>query len=102
MNISKNVIPNQKHLTLSDRTYIEQELLQGSSFRSIAATLRKDPTTISKEVRRYAKDVPQKSNRDCIICKHFADCDVRSREMDCPSYNNKHCALKHSVLINIR
>lgn len=94
MNISKNIIPNQKHLTLSDRTYIEQELLQGSSFRSIAETLRKDPTTISKEVRRYAKDVPQKSNRDCIICKHFADCDVRSREMDCPSYNNKHCAFQ--------
>ena len=27
---------NQKHLTLSDRVYIEQELLQGSTFRSIA------------------------------------------------------------------
>ena len=40
---------NQKHLTLSDRVYIEQELLQGSTFRSIANTLHKDPSTISKE-----------------------------------------------------
>ena len=92
MNISKNIIPNQKHLTLSDRTYIEQELLQGSSFRSIAETLRKDPTTISKEVRRYSKKVSPKSSRYCIICKHYADCDVLSREMNCPRYNNKYCS----------
>ena len=44
-------IHNQKHLTLSDRIYIEQELIQGSTFKSIALTLHKDPTTISKEVK---------------------------------------------------
>ena len=32
---------NQKHLTLSDRVYIEQELLQGSTFRSIAGILNR-------------------------------------------------------------
>lgn len=37
IHINKNH-PNQKHLTLSDRVYIEQELLQGSTFRSIAHT----------------------------------------------------------------
>ena len=94
MNKSKNVIHNQKHLTLSDRTYIELELLQGSTFRSIAETLHKDPTTISKEVRRYAKEVFPKSNRNCIICKHYSDCDTRSSEMNCPSYNNRSCSFQ--------
>jgi len=36
MSKDKKNIHNQKHLTLSDRTYIEQELLQGSTFKSIA------------------------------------------------------------------
>ena len=46
---------NQKHLTLSNRTYIEQELLQKSTFSSIGEALHKDPSTISKEVKRYSK-----------------------------------------------
>ena len=50
MNKSKNALHNQKHLTLSDRTYIEQELLQKSSFTSIASNLKKDSTTIAKEI----------------------------------------------------
>ena len=51
---------NQKHLTLSNRTYIEQELLQKSTFSSIGEVLHKDPSTISKEVKRYSKTVPAK------------------------------------------
>lgn len=51
------MMSDQKHLTLSDRTFIEQELVRGSSFKSIANVLNKDPSTISKEVKR---------NRDCI------------------------------------
>ena len=45
----------QKHLTLSNRTYIEQELLQKSTFSSIGSVLHKDPSTISKEIKRYSK-----------------------------------------------
>ena len=48
---------NQKHLTLSNRTYIEQELLQKSTFSSIGEVLHKDPSTISKEVKRYSETV---------------------------------------------
>jgi diketogulonate reductase-like aldo/keto reductase len=43
MNKNKNTIHNQKHLTLTERTYTEQELVQGSTFSSIAAVLNKDP-----------------------------------------------------------
>lgn len=53
---------NQKHLTLSNRTYIEQELLQKSTFSSIAKSLHKDPTTISKEVKRYYKTIPARDS----------------------------------------
>ena len=56
---------NQKHLTLSNRTYIEQELLQKSTFSSIGKNLHKDPSTISKEVKRYSKTVPAKYSYKC-------------------------------------
>lgn len=59
---------NQKHLTLSNRTYIEQELLQKSTFSSIGEVLHKDPSTISKEVKRYSKTVPAKYSYKCNLC----------------------------------
>lgn len=51
--MSKYISGNQKHLTLEDRVYIENELAKGTSFKNIAAFLCKDPTTISKEVRAH-------------------------------------------------
>ena len=44
-------IHTQKHMTLSDRIYIEQALSNHDSFKDIAAVLKKDPSTISKEIR---------------------------------------------------
>ena len=71
---------NQKHLTLSDRVYIEQELLQGSTFRSIAGILHKDPSTISKEIRLHAtmpKATSFKTPR-CKQCRYFESCKMSS------------------------
>lgn len=49
-----NLIPgNQKHLTLEERRYIEKALSNGTSFKDIARFLCKDPTTISREVRKH-------------------------------------------------
>ena len=61
---------NQKHLTLSDRVYIEQELLQGSTFRSIAGILHKDPSTISKEIHLHAM-MPTLAELMCSIAIHM-------------------------------
>jgi len=51
--MSKFIPGNQKHLTLEDRRYIENELNKGTSFKDIARFLCKDPTTISKEIRAH-------------------------------------------------
>lgn len=83
---------NQKHLTLSNRTYIEQELLQKSTFSSIGYVLHKDPSTISKEVKRYSKIVPAKFSYKCNLCKHYKDCDLLSKELQCQGYNNRYCS----------
>lgn len=41
------------HLTLDERNYIEQELMKNTSFKEIALYLGKDPSTISKEVKKH-------------------------------------------------
>lgn len=74
--MSHSLKGNGKHLTFSDRVYIEQELLQQSSFRSIAASLGKDPSTISKEVRlrRSSGHGCYYRPRSCNYCKHLGSC----------------------------
>jgi transposase, IS30 family len=41
-----------KHLTLEERMFIQSMLMKAESFKSIGVAVGKDPTTISKEVRR--------------------------------------------------
>ncbi|NLE26070.1 MAG: IS30 family transposase [Clostridiaceae bacterium] len=71
--MSKNIKGNHKHLTLSERIYIEQALNDHRTFKSIAFSLGKDPSTISKEVIRSMEEKPilhYKGND----CKFFDSC----------------------------
>lgn len=43
-----------KHLTLSDCFEIGLSIRQGSSFREIVAKIEKDPSTVSKEIRKHS------------------------------------------------
>ena len=70
--MSKKYKHSQKHLTLSDRIFIEQELVRGSTFKYIANFLSKDPTTISKEVKLHRESIPQPSRfLKCKRCSHY-------------------------------
>ncbi|MCR5337470.1 MAG: IS30 family transposase [Lachnospiraceae bacterium] len=75
---------DQKHLTLSDRTFIEQELVRGSSFKSIARVLNKDPSTISKEVKQRRNLIfdtyPVSRCRRCMNQKHCRERNVCPRK----------------------
>ena len=43
----------QKHLTISDRNNIQMGIEQTKTFHEIASAIEKDPSTISKEVRKH-------------------------------------------------
>lgn len=104
---------DQKHLTLSDRISIEKGLNNSDSFAEIARTIHKDPTTVSKEVRRNAQikeykgygNIPCEANRDihnrcgimhvcgnqdclqtCRACRKFRCSDI------CKAYRPQQCA----------
>lgn len=61
---------HQKHLTLSDRIIIEKGLDEGKTFAAIATAVGKDPTTISKEVRKH-RTLKQRKDKSVIPrCAH--------------------------------
>ncbi|NJP41587.1 helix-turn-helix domain-containing protein, partial [Oscillospiraceae bacterium HV4-5-C5C] len=53
----------QKHLTKDERRSIEVQLNQNRSFRSIARSLDKHPSTISREVQAHRISGLQKGYR---------------------------------------
>lgn len=58
----------QKHLTLSQRIEIEKGLLTGLSFAEITRKTGKDPSTISKEVRKHSEVRIRKDNFAPVLC----------------------------------
>lgn len=71
--MTKNNTYNHKHLTLSDRIFIQQSLNDHLRFNVIAKTLNKDPSTISKEVRR-SMEIQPSSHYKGNDCKYFDSC----------------------------
>ena len=51
-----------KHLTLSDRNDIQLGLERGETFKAIGQLILKDPTTVSKEIKRNRQDRDSTSN----------------------------------------
>lgn len=76
--MKKKTKGNQKHLTLSQRIDIEQALLNGENFASIARKLDKDPSTISKEIRKHSK-IKEPKNKDFapIPCSNRKGCKIK-------------------------
>lgn len=69
---------NQKHLTLEFRKIIEEHLNAGMNFKEIAKFLKKDPTTVSKEIkRRRIQLVPNSFNGSSVKCAFLKTCEKK-------------------------
>lgn len=69
----------QKHLTLLNREDIEKLLKAGFKFYQIAENIQKDPTTISKEIRKYRTEhTPSNFNNKSNFCKHKYKCNLKN------------------------
>lgn len=100
--MNKTITSNQKHMTLDDRILIEKGLDQHLSLRSIAMQLEKDPTTISKEIKKHRSFQQHNSfnesknkcalSKDCKkknICQIYAP--VCQRLCKFCNHCNSHC-----------
>lgn len=66
-----------KHLTIEDRIFIEYALNEKYALKEIDARLGKDPTTISKEIKRNRVVSSKKSNSEFLTCQNRKDCDKK-------------------------
>lgn len=95
-----------KHLTYEDRVCIEEMLNEHRSYREIARTLGKSPSTIQREIKNHTKTTVTKDNdcafakdcterhicgrRDCKrLCKYCNVCKTK-----CPHYTKRECQVK--------
>lgn len=98
-----SLIPgNQKHLTEDDRVFIEKSLDKNMPFREIAKYLCKDPTCISKEVKKHRilkEHNDFSSPNQCALrgsCRRRNVCNrTVACKKECRACNacNRHCGL---------
>ena len=90
--MSKEIKGDHKHLTLSDRIYIEQALLRGDNFRTIARALGKDPSTISLEIRKFVEwDDGRHALRTGNDCVRYGICEKTKMCRSACANNCKSC-----------
>ena len=73
--MSDNNVCKGKHLRMEDRLIIEYGLDQGYTLKEIAEKVNKDPTTVSKEIKRnrFLK-VNKLKEKDLRSCQHRRSC----------------------------
>ncbi len=97
----KQIFENRKHkhLTLDDRCIIQEDLVKGKTFREVGQRLGKDPSTVSKEVRRNLTRVrPKDFGKLRNICTKRQTCSVQglcSRYPNCLVDLCRYCATVH-------
>jgi len=68
---------NGKHLSTTERIYIEKGLVDGKSFAAISREIEKHPSTISKEVQKRRFFPDRKDPNKLIICARKKVCQLR-------------------------
>lgn len=92
---------NNKHLTIYDRTIIEDGLKKNYSFSKIASLLDKSISTISKEVRLHSKSIRTGGFRTQYnACSHRSTCEKKNICFVCHSSRHykfcKSCSMCNS------
>ena len=76
--MSKSIPGNHKHMTQDNRVTIEKGLDTGTSLRKIADSIGKDPSTVSKEIKKhrtlYAHNTFNEPSNKCAL---FRNCRIK-------------------------
>jgi IS30 family transposase len=59
------------HFNLADRMFIENALFEHMPLTEIARRLGKDPTTVSKEIKRNRIENRSRVGKDYVLCQHY-------------------------------
>ncbi len=98
------------HFNLADRMFIENALFEHMPLREIARNLGKDPTTVSKEIKRNRIENRSRVGKDYVLCQHYKGCrkvhlckdscshlcyrcKITNCYRTCPDYKPRECTL---------
>ena len=81
------------HLSLSDRIFIENALAKQLNFKEIARYLQKDPTTVSKEIKRHRIEKIHGSPEYGIHCALESTCKITDLCSNDYCENGSRCAI---------
>ena len=80
-----------KHLTLEERRIILKGIENGSDKASIAQTIGKDKSTVSKEIKKHR--ILAYKNKMTLDCNNYRHCKLgRNCKSSCPSYSPFKCS----------
>ena len=84
--------------TYEERLVLQKLLKEGLPFKKIATQLHKDPSTISREVRKYAVEIATgKPGYSFNACKNRLSCKIKA-----PSLCGKECTRKGSYGVHCK
>ena len=72
--MKKDKLDKGTHLSFEDRCYMEEALNQKCSLKEIAKNVGKDPTTVSKEIRRNRTAGNRYKQSEPLSCNNKKDC----------------------------
>jgi IS30 family transposase len=83
------------HLTLQDRQTIEAAIKKGSTFAEMGRLLEKDPSGISKEIKRHREFKARNSFNRAVLCENRRQCKKRC-STKCPELKAPACRRRDS------
>ncbi|MDO4634120.1 MAG: IS30 family transposase [Eubacteriales bacterium] len=85
-----------KHLTLDDRKAIEEGINLRLSKTQIARSIGKDPSTVSKEIKKHRSLKPRNRFNHPVVCSLFCSCKRSPRlcSEKCPNYVEATCSFR--------
>lgn len=83
--------PEVTHLTLEERKIIEIGIGNGATKADIGRTIRKDATTVAKEIRKHRRLVPRNTYGRPVLCEFRKSCPTKPCHKQCEAYQEPRC-----------
>ena len=83
--------PDATHLTLEERKIIEVAIGNGATKADIGRTIRKDATTVAKEIRKHRRFVPRNTFGRPILCEFRKTCPTKPCLKPCQTFQDPRC-----------
>lgn len=85
-----------KHLTLDDRKAIQDGIENRLSKTTIARSIGKDPSTVSKEIKKHRILKPRNRFNYSVICSNFKQCPKPRKycSENCSDYTEQTCSFR--------